>query len=71
MSTSLLRTGVGCRFLGLWLLVTSGMLFWAETAPLVLAPNFVPAVICLTVGAAILHTGCFCRRRTGNVRSSN
>lgn len=60
MSTSLLRTGVGCKCLGLWLLLTAGILVWGETAPLVLAPNFAPALICLALGSAVFYLGCFC-----------
>lgn len=66
MSISLLRTGVGCKFVGLWLLVTSGMLFWGETAPLVISPDFTPAIISLALGAVMFYLGCVCCRRAGN-----
>jgi hypothetical protein len=63
MNTSTLRTGVGCKFFGLWLLVTSGVLIWGETAPLVLEPSFGPALLCLGLGSALFYFGCFCCRR--------
>jgi len=63
MSSSLFRAGVGCKYLGLWLLLTTGILIYGETAPLVIEPDFTLAGVFFLSGGAAFYVGCvWCKK---------
>ncbi len=57
-------TGVGCKLAGAWLIITSAILVYGETAPLVLEPNFTATLLCLGAGIILFYVGCLCCTRS-------
>lgn len=71
MERSLKATGLGCKFIGSWLLATSALLVYAETAPTIAEPDFRWALACLIAGLGLFYTGCVCNARQGTSRHSD
>ncbi len=65
MGVVTIKTGVACKWTGAWLLVTSGLLLYGETAPSVLFPDFRPTVAVLLLGSVVYAMGCICCGRAG------
>lgn len=57
MNTGSSKTGIGCQWLGAWLLATSALLVYGETAPGAV-PDFTIALFCLGAGAGLFWFGC-------------
>lgn len=66
-----LKTGVGCKYAGVWLVATSALLVYGETAPSIPEPDFTIALVCLGFGTVIYSLGCFCCLRARRVSPSD
>ncbi len=58
MTLSTKVTGYGCKYFGIWLLMTSGLLVYAETAPMIEEPDFRWALGALVLGVVFFYFGC-------------
>jgi len=59
MADRMSRTGVGCKCLGAWLLITAALLVYAETAASNASPAFAMPLLLLAAGVIFYYYGCF------------